>query len=154
MPLDESFEPVPEDPYSLSKRCNEETCAAFTRAYGLTTAAFRFAGVWSHGRYAALRPEVKPTTAWSDDLYQWVHVQDLVRGIRQALECAALPALGVYTLAAGDTRCPEPTMELLQRFRPDLAARVTRSLPGRAPLLSIDRARGAFGYAPAFRLGE
>ena len=28
----------------------------------------------------------KPTTAWSDDLYQWVHEADIVRGLRQALE--------------------------------------------------------------------
>lgn len=153
MPLDETFEPVPEDPYSLSKRCNEESCAAFTRAYGLTTAAFRFAGVLSPERYAELQRNLAPTSAWSDDLYQWVHVTDLVRGLRQAVESPRLPAFGVYTLAAGDTRCPEPTMELLQRFRPDLAARVTRPLEGRAPLLSIDRAREAFGYAPTLRLG-
>lgn len=154
MPLDESFDTVAEDPYSLSKRCNEESCAAFTRAYGLTTAAFRFAGVSSAERYDTLRRESKPTVAWSEDLYQWVHVTDLVRGLRQAVECPALPTYGVYTLAAGDTRCPEPTLELLRRFRPDLAARVTRPLPGRAPLLSIERAQKAFGYAPAFRLGD
>jgi nucleoside-diphosphate-sugar epimerase len=153
MPLDESFDPVPEDPYSLSKRCNEETCAAFHRAYGLTTAAFRFAGVRSPEGYATMRQEIVPTTAWSDDLYQWVHVTDLVRGLRQALECSTLPGFGVYTLAAGDTRCPEPTMDLLRRFRPDLAAQVTRPLPGRASLLSIERARQTFGYAPSFRLG-
>jgi nucleoside-diphosphate-sugar epimerase len=153
VPLDESFDPVPEDPYSLSKRCNEETCAAFARAYGLTTAAFRFAGVWSQERYATLSREIKPTAAWSDDLYQWVHVTDLVRGLHQALECPDLPVFGVYTLAAGDTRCPEPTLELLQRFRPDLAANLSAPLPGRAPLLSIERAHQTFGYAPSFRLG-
>ncbi len=153
MPLDESFDTVPEDPYSLSKRCNEETCAAFTRAYGLTTAAFRFAGVLAAERYETLRRELQPTAAWSDDLYQWVHVTDLVRGLRRAVESPALPVQGVYTLAAGDTRCPEPTMDLLRRFRPDLAARVTRPLEGRAPLLSIERAQKTFGYAPVFRLG-
>src|SRR5437773_2119301 len=46
LPLDESFAPVPEDPYSLSKWVNELTCDAFHRAYGITTAAFRFAGIW------------------------------------------------------------------------------------------------------------
>jgi nucleoside-diphosphate-sugar epimerase len=153
MPLDESFDTVSEDPYSLSKRCNEESCAAFSRAYGLTTAAFRFAGVCSAARYDTMRRETQPTAAWSDDIYQWVHVTDLVRGLRRAVECPTLPGFGVYTLAAGDTRCPEPTMELLERFRPDLAARVTRPLTGRAPLLSIERAQQSFGYAPTFRLG-
>lgn len=154
LPLDESFPPVPEDPYSLSKRCNEETCAAFHRAYGITTAAFRFAGVWRPDRYESFRQNIQPTTAWSDGLYQWVHVLDVVRGLRQALECPTLPGMGAYTLAAADTSCPEPTMELLTRFRPDLAAQVSRPLVGREGLLSIEKARAAFGYAPRFRLGE
>lgn len=153
LPLDESFPPVPEDPYSLSKLCNEETCAAFHRAYGLTTAAFRFAGVWSVERHETFRQNMQPTTAWSETLYQWVHVLDIVRGLRQALECPGLPGMGVYTLAAADTCAPEPTMDLLNRFRPDLAAQVSRPLVGREGLLSIDRARAAFGYAPRFRLG-
>lgn len=151
MPVDESFPPVPEDPYSLSKLVNEETCAAFHRAYGMTTAAFRFAGVWSHAQYQKRLAEgLPPTERWSDDLYQWVHVADVVAGIRQALECAGLPGFGVYTLSGGDTRCPEPTRDLLAKFRPDLA--ITAPLEGRAPLLAIDRARQAFGYNPRYAL--
>ena len=154
LPLDESFSPIPEDPYSLSKLVNEESCAAYHRAYGMTTAAFRFAGVWSHERYEkALADGLPPTAAWSDDLYQWVHVADVVTGLRQALETAELPGFGVYTLGAGDTRCPEPTMELLEHFRPDLVATVTPPLAGRAPLLAIAQAQQSFGYAPAYRLG-
>lgn len=155
MPLDESFSPVPEDPYSLSKLVNEETCAAYDRAYGMTAIAFRFAGVWSQERYAqAMAEGLKPTGAWSDDLYQWVHVEDVARGIRQAMEAENLTGFGVYTLGAGDTRCPEPTMSLLGRFRPDLARAVDVPLPGRAPLLSIGVAQRAFGYSPRFRLGD
>jgi nucleoside-diphosphate-sugar epimerase len=154
LPLTEDFSPVPEDPYSLSKLCNEQTCAAFHRAYGLVTAAFRFAGVSSHEGYEAARAGLPPTTEWSDRLYQWVHVRDVARGLRQALECPSLPGFGVYALGAADTRCPEPTMELLEKFRPDLAATVTRPLEGREALLSIDRARATFGYAPRFRMGD
>jgi nucleoside-diphosphate-sugar epimerase len=155
MPLDESFPPVPEDPYSLSKLVNEETCAAYHRAYDMTAIAFRFAGVWSQARYDEVMSQgLKPTTAWSDDIYQWVHVADIVRGIRQALEYPEPLGYGVYTLSGPDTRCPEPTMELLERFRPDLAQNVTAPLPGRAPLMAIDAARRAFGYDPQYRLGD
>jgi len=65
-----------------------------------------------------------------------------------------LPGTGAFTLSAGDTRCLEPTMELLERFRPDLAQTVAVPLTGRAPLLAIDAARQAFGYDPQYRLGE
>jgi nucleoside-diphosphate-sugar epimerase len=154
MPLDESFDPVPEDPYSLSKHVNELTCAAFTRAYGITTAAFRFAGVWTEAMYEdRLKQGLQPTTGWSDDLFQWAHVRDIARGLRQAVEAPDLPAHGVYYLGAADTRCPEPTMEILERFRPDLAATVDPPLEGRASLVSIEGAQRAFAYAPTYRLG-
>ncbi len=154
LPLDEGAAPIPEDPYSLSKLVGEETCAAFHRAYGLTTAALRFAGLWSDEMYArAVEEGILPTDAWSDDLYQWVHVRDIARGVRLALEASDLPGHGVYTLGGADTRCPEPTMDLLERFRPDLSRTLDEPLAGRAPLLSIERARRAFGYAPRYRLG-
>jgi len=153
MPLTEDFKTVEEDPYSLSKRVNEETCATFTRAYGITTAAFRFAGVWNREVYAAQTAQpLPPTEAWNDDLFQWVHAEDVASGLKAALECATLPEFGVYTLSAADMRCPEPTMEILERFRPDLAANVTEELPGRAPLMSITKARRTFGYEPKWRL--
>ena len=69
------------------------------------------------------------------------------------MEAPGLPAHGVYYLGAADTRCPEPTMEILERFRPDLAATVDPPLEGRASLIAIDRAREAFGYDPQYRLG-
>jgi UDP-glucose 4-epimerase len=154
LPLDESAEPVPEDPYSLSKFCNEHTLAAFSRAYDLTTAAFRFAGVWPDEMVQTTRAKREPTQEWSHDLFQWVHVNDIAEGIAKALECETLPSHGVYTLAAPDTRCPEPTMELIERLRPDLKSRLVAPLPGRSPLVSIERARNAFGYAPSRRMFE
>jgi len=95
---------------------------------------------------------MRPTAAWSDDLYQWVHVQDVASGLRQALEHPALPPTGVYTLGAPDTRCPEPTMAILERFRPDLARTVRDPQPGRWPLLSIKTAAETFGYDPNYRM--
>ncbi|HEY3340399.1 MAG TPA: NAD(P)-dependent oxidoreductase [Anaerolineae bacterium] len=155
LPLDEIFPPVPEDAYSLSKYVNEETCAAFHRAYGITTAAFRFAGVWSVEMYEnTMRAGLAPTIAWNDDLFQWVHLYDIAAGIRQALEAQDLPGHGVYYLGAPDTRCPEPSLELLRKFRPDLAANLTQPLAGRASLISIKRAQEAFGYAPTYRLAQ
>ena len=121
----------------------------------MTAIAFRFAGVWPQARYAQVREAgLAPTTSWSDDLYQWVHVEDVARGIRQALEADHLTGFGVYALGAADTRCPEPTEELVRRFRPGLARTLAAPLPGRAPLLAIDRAREAFGYDPQYRLGD
>lgn len=154
LPLDETFDPIPEDPYSLSKLCNEHTCATFTRAYGIKTAALRFAGMWNATQYEeAIAKGPQPTLEWSPMLYQWAHVADIVPGIRQALEEPNLPDFGVYTLSGADTRCPEDTMDLLRKFQPDLIPTLTTPLPGRTAMLSIARAQKAFGYAPKYRMG-
>lgn len=152
MPLTEDFKTVEEDPYSLSKRVNEETCATFNRAYGITTAAFRFAGVWHNELYEERLGKLPETTGWLDDLYNWVHAEDVARGLKAAVECPTLPGFGVYTLGAADTRAPEPTMEILRKFRPDLTERLTEPLEGRAALMSIRKARETFGYSPRFSL--
>ncbi len=152
MPLDETYPSCVEDPYSLSKLVNEETLATFHRGFGLTTAAFRFAGVFSEEHYRNTRANLRPTTAWADDLWQWVHVEDVAQGLTQALEAPSLPGFGVYALGAADTTRPEPTLELLQRFRPDLACNLKEPLPGRAPLLSIRKAAETFGYQPKYRM--
>lgn len=154
LPLDENVPPIPEDPYSLGKLAGEEACAAFSRAYGLTTIALRFAGVWTDEMYRrALNEGLPPTQSWSEDLFQWVHVDDIARGIRAALEAHDVPSHGVYTLGAADTRCPEPTLEIIEHLRPELRDKLTSPLPGRAPLLSIARAQSTLGYAPQHRLG-
>ena len=154
MPLTEAYPPVTEDAYSLSKYVNEETCAAFHRAYGITTAAFRFAGVWSLEMYErTMGKGLTPTLQWNDDLFQWVHLNDIAAGIRKALEAPSLPGFGAYYLGAADSRCPEPTMEILKQYRPDLEMNVTEPLDGRASFISIRKAQQAFGYEPAYRLG-
>lgn len=157
LPLTEDHPVDYEDPYSLSKHVNELTLATFSRGYGMTTAAFRFAGVWSQVMYKEAMDSptgVEANQDRVDKLIQWVHVEDLVRGIRQALEKRDLPLHGVYTMGAADIVCREPTMTLLERFRPDLIKKLTRPVLGREPLLSIDKARQTFDYAPRFRMGD
>lgn len=153
LPLTEAHPPEPQDPYSLSKLVNELTCEAYHRAYGMKTAALRFGGVWSDEVYSrAMESGLPATTAWSDDLYTWVHVRDIATAIRQALEAPDLPGYGAYTLNAADTSCPEPTMELLRRLRPEYTSILTSPIEGRAALISSAKAREAFGFEPNYRL--
>ncbi|WP_338257429.1 NAD-dependent epimerase/dehydratase family protein [Dictyobacter halimunensis] len=154
LPLDEEYPPAPEDPYSLSKLVTEETCAAFHRGYGMTTAALRFTWVWPEEMYQRARGDLKVTDQWHDDLFSWLHVQDAAEGIEQALLCPDLPGYGAYNMCASDTCWPEPTVDLLERFRPDLLPALTRPLQGRESLLSIDKARCTFGFSPRYRLGD
>jgi len=153
LPLTEAFLPEPQDPYSLSKLVNEYTCESFHRAYGIKTAALRFGGVWSDEVYSrAMERKLPPTREWQDDLYTWIHVRDIAKAIRQALEAPELPGCGAYTLNASDTSCPEPTMELLRRLRPDYLPILRSEIEGRGALISSAKARKAFGFDASYRL--
>lgn len=150
LPLTEDEKPMPEDPYSLTKFLTEEIGHSYHRAFGIEVVNLRFAGVRSHESYEqAMRQGLPPTQAFPADLGQWVHEDDVAAGIRLA---ATVPTVlsAPIVLGAGDTRLPEPTMEIIRRLRPDLEPYLTEPLPGRAPLLSITRARTRLGYEPKF----
>jgi nucleoside-diphosphate-sugar epimerase len=148
LPVDEAVPIDQEDAYSLAKYCNELNCAAVTRRVGMTTAAFRFAGVYPPEWTESYQDHVQPTTQWPATLANYVDLRDVVQGLIQALECKTLPPTGVYQLTAPDTLLPEPTMEIIERFRPEWLNRVREPLPGRMTMLSHSRARQTFGYDP------
>lgn len=152
LPLVEDAPAEPEDPYSLSKWCAEQVAATFHRAFAMEAVSLRFAGVWTREAYETRCSNGMPATAaWADDLFQWVHVDDVIAGIVLAIfGDYALP--DPITLAAEDTKAPEPTMQLINRFRPDLLASLREPLPGRRTLLSITRAQAFLGYQPRFRI--
>jgi nucleoside-diphosphate-sugar epimerase len=149
LPLIEDEPRVPEDPYSLSKGITEEIGATFRRAFGIEAVNLRFAAVWSEERYAELTENGLPRTeSWSDDLFQWVHPDDVRDGIVLAATVGQTTSEPMV-LAAPDTRAPEDTLELIRRFRPELERDLREPLVGRASLLSTARARAFLGYDPS-----
>lgn len=152
LPLGENEPITPEDPYSLSKATTELIGATYHRAFGFEAVNLRFAGVWPEETYeSVIESGLAPTTAWADDLFQWVHVKDVTQGITKAALVETVVPVPI-TLAAADTRAPEPTLELIEKFRPELVGHVVEPLPGRSGLLSIARARTFLAYEPQFRL--
>jgi nucleoside-diphosphate-sugar epimerase len=152
LPLTEARLPEPEEPYGLSKAITEQLGAAYVRAFGMEVANLRFASVWAEEKYdEAIAGGLGPTTEWRNDLFQWVHVRDVAQAVAAAVtvEEVAPPPL---TICAADTKAPEPTWELIERFRPELAGSITEPLPGRSSLVSIAGARTALGYRPRFTL--
>ncbi|WP_157181118.1 NAD-dependent epimerase/dehydratase family protein [Actinopolymorpha alba] len=152
LPLTEDEPVTPEDPYSLSKATTELLGATFNRAFGIEAVNLRFAGVWSESTYdAALDVGLPATKELADDLFQWVHVLDVTQGITKAALVDTVVYLPI-TLAAADTRAPEPTLEIVTKHRPELIPYLREPLPKRAGLLSIARARTFLGYEPQFSL--
>lgn len=148
LPVDESYPSDHEDAYSLSKYVNELNCAAWSNRTGMTTAAFRLSGVFPPERTELTRERVEPTVEWPETLASYVDLRDVIQGLLKALECETLPPSGVYQLTAADTLLPEPTMEIIERFRPELLERLRGPIPGYSSMLSWAHARETFGYEP------
>jgi nucleoside-diphosphate-sugar epimerase len=152
LPLREDSPRVPEDPYSLSKGVTEDIGATFCRAFGMESVSLRFSGVWSAEKYeSVLTAGLDPVEHWDDALWTWVHVDDVVSGLVQAVRAPGVVP-GAITLAAADTTAADDSIDLIRRFRPELEHRLTEPLVGRASLVSIARARLVLGYEPAHRL--
>lgn len=150
LPLTGDEPRVPEDPYSLSKGITEDIGWTFRRAYGVEAVNLRFSSVWKVPEYEeALAAGLPMTEEWATDLWQWVHVLDVVQAVRRAVT-GPDPTSEPMVVGAGDTRAPEATVDLIRRFKPGLERDLREPLAGRAPLLSIAWARQFLGYEPQF----
>jgi len=154
LPLIEDDRRVPEDPYSLSKSITEDIGWAYRRAFGIEAVNLRFSAVWHENHYdEAMEKGLSRSTAWADDLWGWVHIRDWMQGIVASVE-APDPTSEPIVIGAPDTTAPEETLDLIRAFRPEFLHELREPLPGRAPLLSIMRARTFLGYVPRHTLAD
>ncbi|MDI7277411.1 MAG: NAD(P)-dependent oxidoreductase [Anaerolineae bacterium] len=149
LPLDEQHPSDVEDSYSYSKLAGEELLASFSRAYGIRTYVTRPAGICPPERLRRMAETAAPVQGWSEWLWGYVASEDLAALQRLILEKAEqLPVHDVYVANGLDTTLLEPTLEVIERFRPDLLP-LARGLDGHQAFFSTARARAALGWLPA-----
>ena len=145
LPIDETHLCEPEDTYSFSKRMGEDLLAAYSRAYGIRTYVTRIAGICPKERRDKMK-QSGPTKSWSEWLYCWVGSEDVAYAHKLLMEKAStLPVHDVYFCNGDDTSCKEPTMELIEKYRPDLLTKVA-GLQGHQSLLSNAKLKKAVGW--------
>lgn len=148
LPMDEAHPSDVEDSYSYSKLAGEELLHSYTRAYGMRTYAVRAAGICSTERRAGIAKHAKPATGWDEWFWAWVGSEDVAYAHRLLMERAKeIEPHGAYFCNGDDTTALEPTLELVERFRPDLLP-VVRKLEGYASLLSNKKLRETVGWEP------
>lgn len=120
LPVDEEHPSDVEDSYSYSKYAGEELLASFTRAYGMRTYAVRAAWIRNEENRKALAKDARPAQGWNGGLWAWVGSEDVASAHRLLMEKAeALPAHDVYFCNADDTLALEPSIALIEAFRPE-----------------------------------
>ena len=147
LPIDETHPSDVEDSYSFSKLANERMLEQYSRTYGMRTYSLRCAGLCDEAARRTLAEKAKPVEKWDWGLWTWVAREDAARAHRLVMEKAPeLPAHDVYFCNASDTFALESSQEILEKFRPDLAKRVTEPLDGNATFISNRKLREAVGW--------
>ena len=151
LPIDERHPCRPESTYCLSKLLDEEILAAFQRAYGIQTAAFRLMGV-HYAHYPTHRfdqvPEARPDHVGGPKGTTWQYVEgrDVAQACRLFLETPPFEQFEAFYLAT-DTTLAEDTRVVVERTCPDLAA-MAAVLQGKEGMISIKKAQEMLGYRP------
>ncbi len=146
LPVDEAHPSDVEDSYSYTKHAAEEMLAAFSRAYGMRTYTLRAAGICNEKTRKSMAEHAQPLSEWSVWLYCWVGSEDVASAHRLLMECADdIEPNGVYFCNADDTDALEPSLEILERFRPEYLPLV-RDLPGHASFLTNQRLKQVVGW--------
>lgn len=151
LPIDEDHPLTPEDSYSLSKMLNEEMLAAYTRAYGIRTVAFRLMGVYYHFRddsATRFRKEAAVPENGRPAFGGWLYLdgRDGAQAFRLAIEATNLDPHERFYLAS-DRTLEESPRDALMRLFPELREMAAKLEPDDF-LISIERARKRLGYAP------
>lgn len=148
LPLDEEHISEVMNSYSYTKLVGEELCAWFTRAYGIRTYVTRPAWIRPPDALAEHARTMQPATGWDGGFWGYVASEDmgsLHRTIQDKAE--TLPPHDVFIGNAPDTLALEPSLELIETFRPQLLPLV-REMSGHQAFFSTAKAARMLGWTP------
>ncbi len=154
LPIDELHPGDPQDSYSVSKACGEILLKSFC-AYGMHTYSLRCGWLLDEDmrKMIAEQRSSTPTTALRDVFNAYMAVEDCAKAhvmlLTEALK-GNLLAHDVFYLNGDDSLAPEPTMELLEKFRPDIIPLLKEPLPGFRGFFSNEKFKRAVGWQPRY----
>ena len=154
LPIDEEHPIDPQDSYSVSKACDEIMLKAYS-AYGMKTYALRSGWILDAERrdMVANKRAAQPTEDIKKVFNSYIALEDCSSAHVKLIEAAHVGKLeqhACYYLHADDSLAPEPSIDLLKKFRPDLLDVVREPLPGYSPFFSNKKLKEAVDWAPVY----
>lgn len=144
VPVDEDHPNVGNDPYALSKECDEATARTMHRRHGYQVVALRISNTAAMADQVIKANEVaRDPSGLACELWAYLDLRDGARAFRLAVE-RELPGWHVINVMAPDTYSPEPTAELLARYHP--ATEFRRPIVGREVPFDLTRSRELLGF--------
>jgi nucleoside-diphosphate-sugar epimerase len=149
LPIDEDHPSDAEDSYSFSKLVGEQLMESYYKVYGIRCYSLRSAGITNSQRRIAMKEKLAPTGGWSEWMFPWIASEDLALAHRLLMEKAgSIVGFGAYYCNNDDTMLMEPTMEIVEKFRPDLLPLIKEPLEGHATLFSNKRLKAVVDWEP------
>lgn len=147
-------------PYAAAKYSAETFCRTYHNLYDMNMTIFRFFTVYGPSgrpdmalfRFIEQALDGQPLTVFGDPVRDFTYIDDITRGMEQALEAKAT---GTFNLGANRPESVRDIAAMLsERFNVPV-----RSAPARIGDVSMtwsntDAARQTFGYVPSFTLAD
>jgi nucleoside-diphosphate-sugar epimerase len=147
-PIDEDTRPRIADPYSLSKRVDEETLRAVCERFDASGVVFRLPLVVPPDRADDLRRWATEHVAHgAGEGWGWIDARDAAEAFRLAV-IGEYDGAHVVQLAAPTTVHTIPTEELITRFAPE--SERARLFPGTDAPIDVRRAQTLLGFEPRY----
>lgn len=143
LPIDEKHPLKPQDPYGISKMLGEEMCRCYAEGYNINIIALRFSNILCPGDEKQYLDDAKDPSARRKFLWAWVHIEDAVHAILQAL-VSEVHGFEVFHIAADDVCLLNPDIpQLLANCFPNTSTK--RSYSGRESLIDCSKAKHMLG---------
>lgn len=150
LPIDEEHPCRPEATYGLSKLLGEEIIAAYSRAYGFKSVAFRLMGISNPARPYKFNftPEPNPDHVGGpiNTTYQYVHSKDIALACRVAIEKDLDSCFEAFYLVT-DNQFPGDTSEVVKSIYPDLKD-MADDIEGKEGIITDRKIKKMLGFQP------
>ncbi len=155
IPIDELHPMRPQDPYGLSKVIGEQICRTYSTKYGIRTVCLREPWIWVPEQeqlpfYATLVNEYRN---WHKNLWTYVHVYDVARAHRLALEHDLENLHEIFFITARENWTGKESKDLLLQFYPEVQ-KYAGDYSGASAIISHGKAKRLLGYEPQYSVND
>lgn len=151
IPIDERHPLRPQDPYGLSKVIGEEICRSYSSRYGIRTVCLREPWIWvpEESMLPLYKKLIDEYGNWHKNLWTYVHVYDVARAHRFAIEKDLKSAHEIFFITAKENWTGIASRKLLEKYYPETSS-INEHFFGSSALISSQKAEQLLGYIPEY----
>ncbi len=155
IPIDELHPLRPQDPYGLSKVIGEQICRTYSANYGIRTVCLREPWIWvpERDQIQLYKKLVNEYGDWHKNLWTFVHVYDVARAHRLAIEKDLGSFHEVFFIAAKENWTGKNSRDLLLQYYPEIKT-FSEKFSGPSAIISSEKAHRMLAYEPKFSVND